>query len=124
MLKRQEFVKLSDDKLKELLRKNLIYFPPRFKQPQLSDYALNKLHGIEFINDNEITKDGKLSIIIKEPKKVEKKKCPKCNQKQLTEFGVPSDHIYSGYMRCSFCGITLTADEYKNFNKNVKESKS
>jgi len=112
-----EFIKLSDESLRQLFEKQKIYIPKKISHNDLLDYAINKLHGIEFIHNNEKEIKGKITLILPTPKPVPGEQCPSCKQKTLRKLKVPDTNTYSGYTHCSYCGLYLSPEEQKDYNK-------
>lgn len=100
-----EFIKLPDSSLKEMLKKQGTHIPKAINHETLLDYAINKLHGIEFIHSNEKESKGKIIQINRTPKPVPTETCPNCTQKTLRKLNVPSDNTYHNYSYCSYCGL-------------------
>jgi len=114
----EEFEKLTPVSLKTLLAENRIFYPQHIHDNILLDYAKNRLHGIEFLYDNEEMKNGKITLKIKTaPKPKEGESCPNCLQKQLRELNVPESHQYHKTKHCSYCGLYLTPEEQKQVAK-------
>ena len=60
-----QFNALSETELKTLLTNHGVFCPPKIQHDQLLDYARNRLHGLEFINDNEEKINGMPTIKVK-----------------------------------------------------------
>lgn len=112
-----EFIKLSDEELISLLNKQKIFIPKKMPKLQLIDYAKSKLHGIEFINNDEKQEKGKIVKIIVIPKAKPGTECPNCKQKTLRKLNVLDSSQYSGFVHCSYCGLYLSPNEQKDLKQ-------
>ena len=122
MKSREEFLKLSDDSLKDLLKKQGTHIPKIISHEQLIDYAINRLHGTEFINTDEKEIKGKITKQITIPKPIPGETCPSCKQKTLRKLKLPDTNAYHGYSYCSYCGLYQSPDEQKT--KKSMEAKA
>lgn len=108
-----EFIKLSDDTLKEMLKKQGTHIPKNINHKTLLDYCTNKLHGIEFIHNDEKLIKGKITREFTPPKQVPAETCPSCTQQSLRKLRLPSNSQYHNYSHCSYCGLYLSPSEQK-----------
>jgi len=113
-----EFINQSDEQLQTLLTKNNVFCPPRIKHNELLDYAINKLHGIEFMHTDEKLENGKLIRISKLPKPVPTEPCPSCKQSTLRKLRTLETSQNKGFLHCSYCGLYLSPKEYSELPKS------
>ncbi len=109
-----EFIKLPDNTLTEMLKKQGIHIPKKISHEQLLDYAINKLHGVEFIHNNEKENKGKITQLTITPKPTPGEICPSCTQPTLRKLKLPPNNQYHNYSYCSYCGLYQSPSEQKS----------
>lgn len=120
MLTFNEFKSKSDKELKELLTKASVFCPSKIKHSELIGYATSKLHGIEFIHEDEEIVDKKIIKIYRTPKNSPGTQCPDCKQNTLRNLKVKKPNKHAGYFRCGYCGLYQSPEEQKEIPKIPK----
>jgi len=114
MIKHSKLILLKQAELESLLTKNKIYLPKLMNFDMLIDYCISRLHGIEFIHDDEELINGKITHIKPKLKHViSGEKCPACSNNEVRPLNVPkgTDYFYS--KQCNFCGELFPSSEVK-----------
>jgi len=114
MIKHSKLIQLKQPELESLLTKNKIYIPRQMSFEMLIDYCTSRLHGIEFIHNDEELVNGKITHIKPKPKPViPGEKCAACSNNAVRPLNVPKGTDYFGYKQCNFCGELFPPVEVK-----------
>ena len=114
MIKHSKLVQLNKTELESLLTKNKIYIPRQLPFETLIDYCTSRLHGIEFIHNDEEIINSKITHIKPKPKPVVPgEKCPACSNNAVKPFRVPKGTNYFNWTQCNFCGEIFPPKETK-----------
>lgn len=99
-MKTEELVSILESKTGVKLPKKIA-----LKRKYVIDLFKNKLHGIEFIRDDESIKNKTIIHNLRKPKPVTKKDCPNCKVKEsLVSQPFPKGSEFEGAFWCDKCG--------------------